>query len=61
MLNQAGDRLGIPRGTPWSVTSEGKAVQVGPTPPQPEGVVDKKPEEVGRHPEDVPKDAPSGG
>lgn len=29
-LNKAGARLGIPDGTPWQVTGEGKAVMVGP-------------------------------
>lgn len=29
VLNQAGARLGIPDGTAWQVTSEGKAIMVG--------------------------------
>jgi len=32
VLKVAGDRLGIPDGTKWSVTSEGKAMLVGPRP-----------------------------
>lgn len=30
ILTGVGKRLGIPNGVPWSVTSEGKAVQSGP-------------------------------
>lgn len=29
LLNGAGDRLGIERGTPWSVTGDGKIVRAG--------------------------------
>jgi len=32
VLKAAGVRLGIPEGTQWSVTSEGKAMLVGPRP-----------------------------
>ena len=32
VLKVVGDRLGITDGTPWSVTSEGKAMLVGPKP-----------------------------
>jgi hypothetical protein len=32
IVKVAGDRLGIPNGTAWSVTSDGKAVSVGPQP-----------------------------
>jgi len=32
IVMEEGKRLNIPEGTAWSVTSEGKAVQVGPSP-----------------------------
>lgn len=34
VLNQTGDRLGIPDGTAWQVTGDGKAIFVGPPPAQ---------------------------
>jgi len=35
VLNMAGARLGIPQGTAWSVTGDGKVVQVGMPAPAP--------------------------
>jgi len=45
VLKAAGTRIGIPEGTPWSVTSEGKAMLVGPRPvaPRPTLVPDPDP------------------
>jgi hypothetical protein len=40
IIQQAGKRLGIPEGTPWSVTQDGKAVLAGPPPAGPSLVPD---------------------
>ena len=36
-LNQIGARLGIPDGTAWQVTGDGKAVMIAPPPMPPKG------------------------
>ena len=34
IIGSIGERLGIPKDTAWSVTADGKAIQVGAPPPQ---------------------------
>lgn len=46
VLNQAGARLGIPDGTAWQVTSEGKAIMVGAPKASPRPQVVPPPAEV---------------
>ena len=54
VLKAAGKRLCIPDGTPWSVTSEGKAIRVGPKPivPNPMSIVPDLPKGGGDTPEE---------
>jgi len=51
VLTQAGARLGIPDGTAWSVTAEGKAIQVAPAPPAPPQAPTLVPDADGAAPE----------